>query len=644
MVLAMARRRANRRKARGPQQEPVSRSAGSARERTARATAPSEPPGARRTRALVAAGVGLVAFVAYALTASRDIFPGDTPEFITVALTGGVAHPPGYPLFSIIGALFGQLPLGPLPFRINVISALAHAATVSVVFLTAERLTRDLLAAAAAALLLAFGALFWSWSLVAEAFPLNDLLAALVLYCLVLWHERPMSRGPLFGAAVAFGLGVANHQTITLLVPAIAYVLWTERRFLRGRQGLLWQVSGALVLMAALPYAYIFIAAGRHELLNWGGIQSPLDLARQFFRLDYGTGQLIPTQAYQGGTQIDRLVEFAKNVNPALAILVACGAVQAYRRIRWYFWTTVLAFVFSGLLFTLYANANVQVQTARFILVRFFLLPQVVVAPLAALGLVFLVELVRRRMRTTAPAWLPRALAGVAFAVAAIEVVATFHTVDLSDDHVARDFAVDLLATTPSNAVLLAGGDHIVLPLAYLQAVEHARPDVTVVFIPILPIEWYQRELKLHHPDLNIPLARYDQPDGLLTLMQANVGRTFVLTGEQADQRFGGLYGVYGRGLLLPIIGPDTPLELGALRKDNEDLMAAYHVPSLATIKPETFERFILDWYALVWFRLGKQYEDHQLYADARTWYEKALAIEPQLPEAQDGMRRVQGR
>jgi hypothetical protein len=643
MVLALSRTKQNRRKTRAPQPATVSRSAGLARERIARAVAPSEPPAARRTRALIAAGVGLVAFVAYALTASRDIFPGDTPEFITVALTGGVAHPPGYPLLSILGALFGQLPVGPLPFRVNLVSALAHAATVSVVFLTAERLTRDVLAAAAAAILLAFGTLFWSWSLVTEAFALNDLLAALVLYFVVAWRDRPLSTAPLAGAAVAFGLGVANHQTITLLVPAIAYVLWSERRLLKGRGRSLWAVAALLVAVAMLPYVYILVAAQRHALMNWGGIQGPLDLARQFLRLDYGTGQLIPTQAYQGGTPIDRLVEFAKNVNPALAVLVALGAVQAYRRIRWYFWMSTLAFLFSGVLFVLYANANVQVETARFILVRFFLLPQVVVAPLAAFGLVFLAELVRRRTRI-ASVRLSRMIAGAAFAVAAIELIVTFHAVDLSADHVAHDFAVDMLATTPRNAVLLAGGDHIVLPLAYLQAVEDARPDVTLVFIPILAADWYQRELKLRHPDLNVPLARYDQPDGLLTLMQANLGRTFVLTGEQADQRLGGLYGVYGRGLLLPVIGPDAQLDLEAVRKDNEELMASYHLPTLAAIKPESFERFILDWYALVWFRLGKQYEDHQLYADARIYYEKALAIEPALPEALNGMRRVQGR
>src|SRR5438876_4779956 len=206
MVHRVARTRSNRHKAKAPPRVPV---------------AAPERPGLRRTRSLIAIGVGSIALLAYVLTADRDIFPGDPPEFIAVSLTGGVSHPPGYPLFSMLGALFGQLPLGPLPFRVNLIAALAHAATVGVVFLTAERLTRDLVAAAAAALILAFGALFWTWSLVAEVFPLNDLLAALVLYFLVVWHARPSGRAPLLAAAAAFGLGLANHQTIVLLVPAI---------------------------------------------------------------------------------------------------------------------------------------------------------------------------------------------------------------------------------------------------------------------------------------------------------------------------------------------------------------------------------------------------------------------------------------
>ena len=633
----MARTRTRRRDRQAPKQR-----APAAPERARRA-APAGSQRERWTRWLAAVGVGLIAFTVYVLTAAHDLFPGDGPEFTTVMLTGGVAHPPGYPLLSMIGTLFGALPLGPLPFRINLVSAAAHAATVSVVFLIGERLTRSVLASAAAALVVAFGRLFWSWSLVIEAFPLNDLLVALVLYFLIVWHERPMMRWPLLAAAICFGLGVANHQTITLLIPGFAWILYDRRRELRGRATFMWQAVGASVLAAVIPYVYIPIAAANHAVLNWGGIQTPVDVVRQFLRLDYGTGQLIPNAQYQGGTGIERLQDFATHINPALAVLAVLGVVPAWRGARWLLWSCALNFFFAGPAFLSYANANVADLTARFVLVRFYLLPQIAIAPLAALGVVFAAELIRRRIRV-APAWLPHAIAAATFALAAIEVGVTYRAVDRSADHTAHDFAMDILSTAAENSVLLVGGDHVLLPLDYVQAVEHVRPDVTVVAIPVLPFDWYQRELKLRHPELNIPLARFEQADGLKVFMQANPGRTFALTGEQIGYSFGGLYGLYGRGLLLPVIGPNAILDLTSVKADNELLLASYHVPSLDRIDRESFERFILDFYALVPFRLGQQFESAKQFSEARSWYQRALGIQPQLPEAIAGLKRVEGK
>lgn len=596
----------------------------------------------RWERGLLSVAVGGFALVVYLLTTARDIIPGDSPEFVTVSLTGGVAHPPGYPLLSAIGVLFGLLPLGPLPFRVNLVAAVAHAATVGVIFLIAERLTRNVLASAGAAMVLAFGALYWKWSLQAEAFPLNDLLATLTLLFLVVWHERPSARWSLYAAAITFGLGVANHQTITLLVPGYALIVLHRRHELRGRARLVWQALGVAVVAAVLPYAYIPFAAGRHEILNWGGVQSIGDLIRQFLRLDYGTGQLIPYAAYQGGTGVERLTDFGKHVNPVLAVLALLGFVQAWRRARWYFWAALAMFVVAGPVFLAYANANVQDATARFVLQRFYLLPQVVVAPLAALGLVLPVEMARRRLEVL-PRWLPSAVAGVAIVAAAVELGLTYRIVDRSNDHVARDFAMDILSTARENTILLASGDHVVLTLAYLQGVERVRPDVTVVTIPLLAFDWYQRELKLRHPDINIPIARFDQPDALKTFMQANLGRTFALTGEQREQSFGGVYGTYGRGLLLQVVGPEAVLDLNAVRADNEKLLASYRIPTLDSIDRDSFERFIVDWYALVPWRVGYQYEQAKDHDEARKWFQRALAMQPELPEAIEGMKRIQG-
>ena len=65
--------------------------------------------------------LSILAFILYFLTAARDIVVGDSPELTMAAVTLGVAHPPGYPSFTMLGHLFSLLPLGPIPFRINLL-------------------------------------------------------------------------------------------------------------------------------------------------------------------------------------------------------------------------------------------------------------------------------------------------------------------------------------------------------------------------------------------------------------------------------------------------------------------------------------------------------------------------------------------
>src|SRR6266446_9241845 len=147
-----------------------------------------------------AVAVATAAGILYFLTAARDIVVGDSPELIMAAVTLGVAHAPGYPLFTMIGHLFSLLPFGAIPFRVNLLSVVCDALAVGVIYLAAVRLTKSQLAAAVAALLLAVNSNFWQWSLAAEVFPLNNLLAAILILLLIVWHEQPERGGFLVAA------------------------------------------------------------------------------------------------------------------------------------------------------------------------------------------------------------------------------------------------------------------------------------------------------------------------------------------------------------------------------------------------------------------------------------------------------------
>ena len=74
----------------------------------------------------VALVVGAVAFALYLVTCSPTINFTDSGELVTVAWTGGIAHPPGYPLYTLIGTAALQLPFGEPAWRMNVVSPMAN--------------------------------------------------------------------------------------------------------------------------------------------------------------------------------------------------------------------------------------------------------------------------------------------------------------------------------------------------------------------------------------------------------------------------------------------------------------------------------------------------------------------------------------
>src|SRR5947207_8208819 len=90
-----------------------------------------------------ATAVSIFAGVLYFLTAARDIVVGDSPELTMAAVSLGVPHPPGYPLFTMFGHLFSLLPFGAIPFRVNLFSVVCDALAVGVIYLAALRLTKS---------------------------------------------------------------------------------------------------------------------------------------------------------------------------------------------------------------------------------------------------------------------------------------------------------------------------------------------------------------------------------------------------------------------------------------------------------------------------------------------------------------------
>jgi len=83
-----------------------------------------------RTNAWLAIGVLLVSFVFYALTVMHSFSFWDCGEFVACAYTLGIPHPPGTPLFVLIGRIFSMIPfVEDISYRINYLSVISSAFT-----------------------------------------------------------------------------------------------------------------------------------------------------------------------------------------------------------------------------------------------------------------------------------------------------------------------------------------------------------------------------------------------------------------------------------------------------------------------------------------------------------------------------------
>jgi hypothetical protein len=114
----------------------------------------------RRVVAAASSALAVVAAVVYGFTAFRTVGGGDSGELSVAAYSFGVAHPPGYPLYTLLAKLFSMVfVFGPIAWRMNLFSAWCDAIAIGLCAAAAARLSRDVWAGVLAAGLFGFSPL-----------------------------------------------------------------------------------------------------------------------------------------------------------------------------------------------------------------------------------------------------------------------------------------------------------------------------------------------------------------------------------------------------------------------------------------------------------------------------------------------------
>jgi len=231
----------------------------------------------------------------YGTTLSPTVNFIDSGELAAVACTLGVAHPTGYPLFTLLGWVFAHLSLASEPIiRLNLMAALFcsvgvylfyqlmfHLLTVVSRRSSALRTRGDdsqhfciLVSSAAASFLLAYSETYWKQALSVEVYSLHVLLLSLVLLTFLRAaipkdEQQEMRHRWWYLFAFALGLSFTNHMTTILLLPGTIYCYVATQGNTREswRRGLL---MGLPFLLGLSLYLYLPLRALQSPVMNWG--------------------------------------------------------------------------------------------------------------------------------------------------------------------------------------------------------------------------------------------------------------------------------------------------------------------------------------------------------------------------------------
>ncbi|MEI6210435.1 MAG: DUF2723 domain-containing protein [bacterium] len=429
--------------------------------------------GAGKSAGFQACGVGLLLLLLYGLTASRSVLLGDDGIFVMAAYSLGIAHPPGYPLHSALGWLFTHLPISTVEWRVHFLSGVFGALTCSVLWLLVKRLTKSSVGAWAAALGLGLSAVFWSQAINAKSvYTLNTLLFVSAWLAAVAYRDSG-NRRHLQLAALACGLGLANHWPLFLLsAPGLLLTVLPRWRQL-PRHAL--AALPILFVAAALPYLWLFVRSHMHPafcflgpLENWNDLWGMI--RRRMYdganSISSGNRDLLDMAGFFGR-------QMCAQFTPAGLVLVLAGLVVIWRRWERTLRAGLLAAWFGGGLLLLLI-LRLDYEYLYWIAFQVYpLIPYMTMAVLLGVAMSAIGERGGARGRLAATV--------LTMLLAVVLWRQNMATNNQSRYTWGRDYAALALNLCETNAVLFLRGDLDTSPIGEMNLVRGLRRDVTLI-------------------------------------------------------------------------------------------------------------------------------------------------------------------
>jgi len=228
-----------------------------------------------------------IALLTYTLTLEPTVSYWDCGEYISTAVKLEVGHPPGAPLFQMLGAFFAMFTtdVAEIAKMVNFMSALASAFTILFMFWTITALGKKLVeksyeltsssyiailgSGVVGALTYTFSDSFWFSAVEAEVYAMSSFLMALLFWLGIRWEaemDKPQGNKWLLLISFVVGLSFGVHILSLLVIPSIVFLyIYKKHKNLNTKQFVVANIVSILVLMFVFkmlfPYTLKYFSA-----------------------------------------------------------------------------------------------------------------------------------------------------------------------------------------------------------------------------------------------------------------------------------------------------------------------------------------------------------------------------------------------
>lgn len=514
----------------------------------------------------------------YVWMQATSIYAGDSGELVSAAYTWGLPHPPGYALYSLVGALLAHgISFGTVAWRIGMLSSVPMA--ISAVFVTKSivYLTKNTLIGVACGLWYAVLYPVWLYGLVPEVFGVLSMVSSMVLYYSITVIDHTFSHRTLVMLSLLAGISFSHHPIALLLYLPLAVSVAIDLWHGKMRVVFPWKWMALGFCIGCVPLLYSVVLPRFTPAFLWEQTNTVSGFFRMVFRAAYGTFR---SSSGSGDSMVERLF----NVQTFLYYVgrdftftgIACIAfgILWYRRVSPRMWAYLMGTFLFWIFFFFYAGFHIWYEFNLGTIERFYIVPYQVVIVIVGIGFSGLfgkpaTNGVRRYLATILLISLP---------------IFSFYTnfsrlKDIKNDRTIENFAIDILATIPKNSLLTLSTDVSQFPVDYAYYVLHMRPDIRYVKIPLLQMAQYRLYIKKRYPEIILP------DEGMVDHFPTYVSAFFYLNSPNfpiyAEHTFNSVPGNWiPEGLLVRYIArsDDVPKpEIVSMR--NDALFTSYHDP-----------------------------------------------------------------